>query len=51
MTNGLVFGSFKHPAITLPVPLKGAVLQNTNAIFGSFVGTNQSGALFIGPAN
>lgn len=51
VTNGLVFGSFKHPAITLPVPLKGAVLQNTNAIFGSFVGTNQSGALFIGPAN
>ena len=50
-TNGLVSGSFKHPAITLPVPLKGAVLQNSNAIYGAFVGTNQSGALLIGPAN
>ena len=50
-TNGLVTGSFVHPATHLATVLKGAVLQNSNAIFGVFTGTNQCGTLFIGPVN
>jgi hypothetical protein len=48
--NGLMSGSFLHPDTKRSIILKGVVLQSQNAGFGYFLGTNQSGFIYLGPA-
>jgi hypothetical protein len=47
--TGFLSGSFLHPATQKVTPFKGAVLQKQNWRSGYFLGTNQSGFVFIGP--
>ena len=47
--SGLINGTVMIPGTTRSVPFKGAVLQKSNAGYGHFLGTNQSGRVYFGP--
>ncbi|HUI05409.1 MAG TPA: PKD domain-containing protein [Verrucomicrobiae bacterium] len=49
LKRGLFSGSFTHPALNETIGFKGAVLQNSNAGAGHFLGTNESGAVILQP--
>jgi hypothetical protein len=42
-------GSVINPATGKPIAVKGALLQKQNLGFGYFLGTNQTGSVFLGP--
>jgi uncharacterized repeat protein (TIGR02543 family) len=46
--TGLFHGSVKNPATGKPIPVNGAVLQKQENGFGTFLGTNQTGQVFLG---
>ncbi len=48
--SGLFKGSATAPGAAKAIPFSGVVLQKQNAGFGYFLGTNQSGEVFFGPA-
>jgi hypothetical protein len=48
--SGLFSGSIVNPATKKAITLTGAVLEKQNVAAGYFVGTNQSGEVFLGPA-
>jgi hypothetical protein len=50
--NGLVEGSFVHPATGKPTSMKAVVLQKPGVVAGRFSapGTNQNGVFLLGPA-
>ena len=47
LSNGLINGSFQHPVTQLATPIVGVVRQGTNIIQGHFLGTSQSGRMFL----
>jgi hypothetical protein len=47
-SSGLFHGTVMNPSTGKPVQVNGALLQNQNAGFGSFLGTSQSGSVQIG---
>jgi len=47
--TGLFQGSLTNPATGKIIKVSGAVLQKANAGYGTFLGTNQSGSVFLGP--
>ena len=46
--SGLFTGSIVNPATKKTISLSGAVLEKQNVAVGYFLGTNQSGAVFVG---
>ncbi len=48
-SSGLFKGSVQNPTTTKMIPVSGVVLQNQDAGFGLFFGTNQTGQVFFGP--
>jgi hypothetical protein len=48
-SNGLFSGSVKVPGTTRTNTFKGAFLQDLDSGYGYFLGTNQSGSVFLGP--
>jgi len=42
---GKFTGNVNPPGMTRSIPVQGAILQNTNAAFGFFLGTNHSGSV------
>lgn len=48
-TTGLFKGSVLSPDTGKPIAVSGAILQDFNAGFGCFLGTNQSGTVYLGP--
>jgi hypothetical protein len=48
-TSGLFLGSVINPATGKPIAVKGALLQKQNRGYGYFLGTNQTGGVFLGP--
>jgi glucuronoarabinoxylan endo-1,4-beta-xylanase len=46
--SGLFSGSMENPATKKTIALSGAVLEKQNVAVGYFLGTNQSGAVFVG---
>jgi len=50
LPTGLLAGKFINPQTLRPSPIKGALLPKQNAGGGFFLGTNQSGALYLGTA-
>jgi len=51
VSSGLMSGSFVNPQTLKKSVIKGVVLQRQNLGGGHFLGTNQSGSLFFGPAD
>jgi hypothetical protein len=49
LKTGQFTGSFTHPALNETIDFKGAVLQNSNAGAGHFLGTNESGSVILAP--
>ncbi len=49
MKAGLFKGSVINPATGKAIPVNGALLQKQDAGYGSFLGTNQTGRVFLGP--
>ncbi len=49
-SSGLFTGSVVNPANKKTIPIHGAVLQKQNIGAGYFLGTNQSGGVFLGAA-
>jgi hypothetical protein len=47
-SNGVFSGSVKVPGTTRTNTFKGAFLQDLESGYGFFLGTNQSGSVFIG---
>ncbi|MBC8002524.1 MAG: hypothetical protein H7X97_08040 [Opitutaceae bacterium] len=45
--TGLVSGSFTHPATLRATPFKAVVLPQQKAVYGWFLGSNQSGGISI----
>jgi hypothetical protein len=48
-SSGLFTGSVANPATKKTIPIYGAVLQKQNIGAGYFLGTNESGEVFLGP--
>jgi hypothetical protein len=48
-TSGFFQGSVINPATGKPIAVKGALLQKQNLGYGYFLGTNQTGSVFLGP--
>jgi hypothetical protein len=48
-SSGLFTGSVVNPETKKMIPIHGAVLQKQNIGAGYFLGTNESGAVFLGP--
>jgi hypothetical protein len=48
-TSGLFQGSVLNPATGKLIAVKGALLQKQNLGYGYFLGTNQTGSVFLGP--
>ena len=48
-SSGLFKGSVRNPAAAKPIPVNGALLQKQDTGFGTFLGTNQTGQVFLGP--
>ena len=48
-SSGLFRGSVMPQAPGKPVPFSGILLQKPNAGYGHFLGTNQSGSVYLGP--
>jgi hypothetical protein len=48
-SNGLFSGSVKVPGTTRTNTFKGALLQDLDSGYGYFLGTNQSGSVFLAP--
>jgi hypothetical protein len=46
--SGLFHGSVKNPATSKAITVNGAILQKQNQGFGTFLGTNQTGQVFLG---
>jgi List-Bact-rpt repeat protein/Big-like domain-containing protein len=46
--TGLFGGTVRNPANNKPIPVNGAILQKQDAGFGTFLGTNQTGRVFLG---
>jgi hypothetical protein len=46
--TGLFGGTVRNPANNKPIPVNGAILQKQDAGFGTFLGTNQTGQVFLG---
>jgi hypothetical protein len=49
LKTGQFTGSFTHPALNETIDFEGAVLQNSNAGAGHFLGTNESGSVILAP--
>jgi Divergent InlB B-repeat domain/Fibronectin type III domain len=49
-STGMFHGSVINPATRKPIALRGIVLQNQNFGAGCFLGTNQSGSVYLSPA-
>ena len=49
LKTGQFTGSFTHPSLNETIDFKGAVLQNSNAGAGHFLGTNETGAVIFEP--
>jgi hypothetical protein len=47
-SSGLFHGTVVNPATGKPVPVNGALLQNENAGFGSFLGNSHTGSVTVG---
>lgn len=47
--SGLFKGSAHNPGDGKSVPINGVILQKQNAAYGTFLGTGQSGAVYLGP--
>jgi hypothetical protein len=47
-SSGLFHGTVMNPATGKPVQVNGAILENQNAGFGSFLGTSHSGSVKVG---
>ena len=47
-SSGLLSGSFSHPETLKKITIKGVLLQKQDLGGGSFLGTNQSGSVFLG---
>ena len=47
--TGLFKGSVLNPDTGKKIPVNGAIVQNYNAGFGSFLGTMESGSVLLGP--
>jgi cyclophilin family peptidyl-prolyl cis-trans isomerase len=47
--NGLMTGSVTPPGATKAIPFKGVVLQKQTNAAGFFLGTNESGRVYLGP--
>ena len=47
-TSGLFQGSVLNPSTGKPITLNGVVIQKLNQAYGCFLGTNQSGSVFLG---
>ena len=48
-TTGLFSGTLTNPATGKAISISGAVMQKLNAGYGCFLGTNQSGWVYLGP--
>ena len=49
LKTGRFSGSFTHPSLNEEIGFTGAILQNSNAGAGLFLGTNETGSVLFEP--
>jgi hypothetical protein len=47
--SGLFKGNAHNPGDGSSIPINGVILQKQNTAYGTFLGTDQSGAVYLGP--